>query len=335
MANGIKALRKVQIGRESTAGTNVAATVIWRGTGGMPDDQRTLVRPAEDVGYLAGTARLYTPKEQGVATFDDTPATYEQFPHILEASLETVTPTTDTGTGIIYTYDFPQATTQTIKTYSIEAGDNNAAEEMSYAFVSDFSLSGVAGEAWQVGATWMGRTWAPATFTSDLTLEAVEEMLFSKSYLYIDDTTDTIGTSDNIVSETLISATLNVTSGWIPVFTADGNTYFSFSKQTQPDATLALTFEHNATATAEKAKWRALTERQVMIKTVGSALTSGGTYTTKTMIMKFAGTWESFDVLNEQDGNDTVSATFRIGRTTTGSLPYIGQIIIVNQKASL
>ena len=33
---GIKALRKVQLGRESTAGDAVAATTIWRGPAIMP-----------------------------------------------------------------------------------------------------------------------------------------------------------------------------------------------------------------------------------------------------------------------------------------------------------
>jgi len=44
MAAGIKALRKIQLGRESTAGTKVDADIVWRGTGVIQDnlEQRTL-----------------------------------------------------------------------------------------------------------------------------------------------------------------------------------------------------------------------------------------------------------------------------------------------------
>ena len=54
---GVKALRKIQIGRESTAGTAVPATEIWRGEG-AGEDQRTVVFPVEDVGYLYRTEFL-------------------------------------------------------------------------------------------------------------------------------------------------------------------------------------------------------------------------------------------------------------------------------------
>ena len=50
---GVKALRKVQLGLESTKGTAVAATALWRGTGTI-EDKREVVFPDEDIGYLSG-----------------------------------------------------------------------------------------------------------------------------------------------------------------------------------------------------------------------------------------------------------------------------------------
>ncbi len=55
---GARALRKLQFGKETTAGTNVDATTIWRGMGTIKDE-REVVFPAEDVGILGGTDRSY------------------------------------------------------------------------------------------------------------------------------------------------------------------------------------------------------------------------------------------------------------------------------------
>ncbi len=51
---GIKALRKIQLGREANAGTAVAATAIWRGMGTI-EDTREVVVAEEDVGIIMGT----------------------------------------------------------------------------------------------------------------------------------------------------------------------------------------------------------------------------------------------------------------------------------------
>ena len=48
---GIRALRKLQYGKETTAGTAVAATAVWRGIGTIQDNLET-VFPAEDIGIL-------------------------------------------------------------------------------------------------------------------------------------------------------------------------------------------------------------------------------------------------------------------------------------------
>lgn len=328
---GIKALRKIQIGRETVPGTAVPATLIYRGLGGMPDDQRTVVFPEENIGYLSGTDRQYQPKLMGKAAFDDTPATFEQLPHILEAGIGAVTPTDDTGSGFIYAYNLSTTSGGMPKTYTIEAGDNVAVEVMPYSFVVDFSLSGTAGEAWNMGATWNGRTWTPGAFTAALTPPAVEEILFSKTTLYIDNSTDAIGTS--LKSNTLLAATLNVNTGFVPVFTADGQLYFSFVKQVAPEVTLQITFEHNAAAVAEKAAWRAGTPRQLRLLTTGSALTTPGAHATKKLIIDLAGKWESFDVLGDQDGNDIVTATFRARYNADANL--FAKIVVVNELASL
>ena len=71
---GIKALRKLQFGRETTAGTITTPTFIWRGMGTIADT-REVKFPQEDIGYLGGTTRSYTPqlsRGQGIRRRDET-----------------------------------------------------------------------------------------------------------------------------------------------------------------------------------------------------------------------------------------------------------------------
>jgi len=329
---GIKALRKIQLGAETTAGTAVAATTIWRGVGTM-EDKREVVFPDEDVGYLSGVDRTYIPKLLAVLSMDETPATFEQFGYILEAGVKKVTPSQDgTGSDYIYTYTFPTTAVSTIRTYTIEGGDNQQEEESPYFFVDSFKLSGQAGEAWKMSANWQGQQVTASSFTGSLSLPSVEEILFSKSSLYIDAAGGTIGTTQK--SSTFLSASLDVDTGIQPVFTGDGSLYFTFTKNTPPEVTLDITFEHDGTATAEKTNWRNETARQIRILSQGSSVsTAGTTYSVKTMNIDLAGKWETFEKLGERNGNDVVTGKFRARYNSTAAL--FAEILLVNDLSSL
>ena len=128
---GIKPLRKIQMGKETTSGTAVAATALWRGKGTM-EDQREVVFVEEDVGYISGLDRTNTPKYLAAIEFEEIPATFEQLPYILAAGVKNViTGATDgAGTDKIYTYTFPTTSKNTITTFTIEGGDDQEEEEI-------------------------------------------------------------------------------------------------------------------------------------------------------------------------------------------------------------
>jgi len=327
---GSKALRKIQVGRETTAGTSVAATLKWRGLGTL-EDQREVIFPDEDVGYLSGIDRAYTPKLLGALSMDSVPATFEQLPIILSAGVKNVvTGATDTGgSGKVYTYTFPTTSANTITTWTIEGGDDSGEEEMEYSFVESFELSGNGGEVLNVSANWLGRQVTPSTFTGSITAPAtVEEILFSKGKLYIDATT--IGTTQ--VTNTLLGASMQVNTGWIPKYTAEGNLYFSFPQSTKPEVLLNVTFEHNASSVSEKAAWRAGTSRLLRLQFAGNALTTAGTFATKLLRIDLAGKWEKFDKIGDMNGNDIVTGTFRAGYNATAA--KFAEIKVVNETAS-
>jgi hypothetical protein len=335
MAGGIKGLTKIQLGAEATAGTAVAATALLRGAYAPPDDQRAVTFPAEDIGYISGVDRTYVPYLLGRLELPEREATFEQLPYTFAAGIKNVvTGVADgVGAGKIYAYPMPTTSTNTIKTYTIESGDNQQAEEMEYAFVSEFTLSGQERQALMVKDTWQGRQWSTTNFTGAIAVPSVEEILFQKTKLYIDAVAGTLGTT--LISSSLLAMTLSVRTGWTPNFTGDGNLYFTDIEHIaeQTEVLLNVTLRHNATAVSEKAAWRAQTARQLRLQIDGSALTAGTGYSAKALRIDLAGKWERFEPLSERNGMMVSNGIFRARYNSTASL--FANLTVVNALASL
>lgn len=400
---GIKALRRIQLAKEVTAGTRVKGATLWRGTGTLKNDLE-VVNPIEDIGIVMPTDRTYIPRTGGTLTLEATPATFEQLPYLFEMGVKAVaTGSSDTaGTGFVYTYAMPTSTKNTINTYSIEAGDDNQAEFAQYAFAESIKLSAKVNAAIEMSGVIKTRAVAPISYTantisltattiadsanglgvfssttsrvkvtgaatsanntvfnvsagstasltitggstesagSTITVEqffqsvsipAVEEILFNKALLYIDGSTS-IGTT--VKSQTFLGFEYDLNTGWKGQPAGDGRLDFSFTKSTRPSGTLKVTFEHDGSASVEKAAWLAGTARAIRIKVSGSTLTTAGTYTTKTLIIDCIGKWIEFSALEDDNGNDTVTGTFMFGYDATAATS--GQVIIVNQLSAL
>jgi len=317
---GRRALRKIQLGRENTAGTLVAASTIWRGKGTILDN-RTVVRVPEDIGIIGGTTRTNQPMKGTGLSMDAVQATFEQFLHLLEASVKTVAGSQDgAGTDYIYSYGVPVTAGNVTKTYTIEAGDDTQEEEFGYAFVKDWTLSGSGRNGWMMAANWQGREVALSTFTGALTLPAVQNMNFGMTKLYQDAIGGTIGTT--IKSNTLRSANIKFTSGIEAKDTADGRLDFSFSQGTEYGITADLEFEHDAIALAQKVLWRAETAVLLQIKIEGSTafVTPGTTYSVPTLLINLPGKWLSFGKIGEANGNDIVQGKFFSAYDTTAAV---------------
>jgi hypothetical protein len=324
---GRRALRKVQLGRETTAGTNVAATSVWRGTGTILDT-RAQQRVSQDVGIIGGTDEVNQTMLGGTLNVSQTPATFEQFLHILEMSVKTATPAADgVGTDFIYTYAMPTTSPNTIKTYSIEGGDDTQAEEMSYCFVKDWTLSGNGRTAWQLAANIQGREVTNTTFTGALVLPTVNYMNFGLSKVYIDVIGGTYGST--IKSSTLRGANIKYMSGIEAKDTADGRLDFSFA-QTGQDYQLSgqLEFEHDSIALANKVDWRAMTARKLQIKIEGTTAfaTPGTAYSVPTCILNLPLRWSNFEKIGEANGNDIVTGSFFSAYNVTAA---VGPVVIV------
>lgn len=334
---GIKALRKLQLGKETTSGTPVAATTIWRGVGTL-EDQRKVEWPVEDIGYISGVDRSYVPQLQGALAMDSIPATFEQLPYIMEASIKGVTTGVadgSAGTGYKYIYPLPTTTKNAINTYTIEGGDDQEAERMEYSYIKDWKLTGQPGGALMVAANWVGRQVALNAFTGALSLPAIEEILFSKGKLFLDAVGGTIGTTQ--LSSTFLGLDMDYTSGWVPVYTADGNLYFSFAKSTPPALKFNVTFEHDAAGTARKVDWRAGTTRQIRLQWSGSTYATPGTGTLntglRTLRIDTAARLDKVSKLGERNGNDILTASFVSRFNATAAL--FCTITVTNELTAL
>jgi len=329
---GVRALRKIQFGLESTQGTAVEADEIWRGRGTLLDTREVKYR-AEDVGYLSPLADGYVPKLSGEIDLEAVEATFEQLPYLLTCGIMSCESGTADGggSGKIYEFIAPTTASATVSTMTIEAGDDSGAEEMAFCYAEEIVIEGKAGEAVMMSAKMIGRQVAPTTYTGALTLDAVEEILTSKGTLAIDEASGTIGST--LKSNTFREFKLTIKTGWIAKYTGEGQLYFSFIKNVGPEITLDITFEHDATPIAQKVFWRALTPMQIRLKFEGSTLTSAGTYSKKTLIIDLAGLWEKFNRIDEADGNDIITGTFKAGYDSTAAL--FAEFLVVNEVASL
>jgi hypothetical protein len=289
--------------------------------------------PTEEVGILGGTDRSYIARVWSELTMPAVEATYEQLPYILEAGLQTATPTQDgTGSDYIYAYAAPTTAQNTFSTYTIEGGDDQQAEEFDYAFVKHFNLAGDGQGALMVSADWTGRETTDSTFTGAISIPDVEEILVNSATLYIDDSGGTIGTTE--VSDTLFSIDLDWTTGLSEYWAVDGSLDFSLVKFTEDDIVLTMTYEHNADAVAEKAEYRAGNIRLIRLVFEGSAVQTPGTvYSNKTLQVDLAGKYEDWGALEDNNGNDVVSVTFRVRYSTADALK--AELTVVNELTTL
>lgn len=331
--SGIKTLRRVQLGREGTPGTAVAATTKWRGLAVMPSDDQIKQMIEENIGFSSKTARQITPKKFASMVFPATPATFQGIQHVMEAGVKTVSPTADgAGTGYTNAYPLPSGDVNSIKTYTIEGGDNKVVEEMEYAFVNQFELSGKINEPWMLTSTWHGRQTTVSSFTGALSAPTVSEMLFAKSKLYIDDVGGTLGSTQ--ITNTWIGAKLKVTTGLIAQFTGEGNLYFSFMDFIGAKATLELDFLHNATTAAERVKYKSDTARQIRMLIEGNSLGTPGTYSKETFRIDGAGLYTAFGAPNdESEGVNVNKAVFEMAYDATAAL--FNNYLLVNELSAV
>lgn len=330
VAYGSFSLNKIQLGRESSAGTAVAATAVWRGEATDIEDGRTIVSPGaeESIGLLVPSNRRYVSGLSAKVTLPETELTFEQVLHPLEAGIKTATPTG--ASPYTYTYAHPvTAAVNTIKTYTIETGNALAGDvqEMEYSFVEEMTFSGAYGEAWKMASSWMGRQATAASFTSALTAPTVEEVLFSKTKLYIDATGGTIGSTQ--ITGVLTAAQITIKTGIQQVPVGDGTLYSTVHKFVRPEITGSITIElenTNSTVATERAFYKTQTARLLRLDVAGS--TSDRNFQFNAAVQ-----WDGIDTYKNDKGDTVVTFNWSAVYSSTDSL--YSSVIVKNLLASV
>jgi hypothetical protein len=334
-----KVMRRVQLGWESSAGTAVPATTIWRGPAVKLSANPKKQIVAEDVGISAPGLRQVTPQIGAGYKFPAVDATFEQIGYPYEAGILKVTsPSADgVGSGKIYTYNAATGVTAapTTRTATLEAGDNIRNENAEYAFCSEISLEGAANDTWKLGSNWGARQVSNMAggLTAALSVPTAESMLFNSSKFFLDAAGGTIGSTQ--LTNTVIGCKLKIDTGLRAQHTASGQLYFSTLEFVGAKITGELTMLMNASTVTEKANWLADTVRLLQIKIEGSTFAIAGTaYSKKTFIANLAMVWTGgWDESGDDNGVGIVKATFAAGYDYTSA--RFAQFINVVALASL
>lgn len=321
----------VQLGREATPGTPVAATTILRSVFGGFDDQRTTETIEENIGRLFPAERTRITKEGITVPMPATPVTYQQLPHILEASIGTATPT---GSGpYVYDYAFPtDASVNAIKTYTMEIGNRLVLEDLRripYCWVEEFELSGEAGGLWTMSATWQGQQDLTFADFSAGTLPTVKEAVFGNTIFSVDDSGGGVGSTQ--YPGVLLSASITVRSGlmWVPI--SDGNLYPIATKNGRPEVTFTFEYEledgdaQTSFVALERAKYKAEAIRLFELNVPGPG--------NDDLSIRMAAKYDKPGPYSDTDGNTSVTFEGHAVLSDSDSLSF--QVEVTNDLAAL
>lgn len=320
---GHKGLSKIQLGQESIQGTAVAADTIWRGPFAGLKDARETESVEEQIGIALKSSRKYASKLLAELSMPVTPLTPEQALHVFEAGIKQVnTGVVDGAASSGYTFDYPFGTTamNTISTYTIETGDESQAEEAEFCFVTGFTITAVKGEAVMISSEWAGRQVISSTFTGALSAPDVTQIHASAGTLYIDDNDQAFGTTQ-ISSGNVLEFSIEVTTGRVPLFTADSGELFFVGEYFNVDefeVSLEIKWLHDTAAIAEMVKWRANEERLVRLEFTGEDYGTPGSGTLFTggksgIQIDIPCAYDEFSALEHEDGKSIVTATLSGG----------------------
>lgn len=323
---------KVQLLREATAGTRqvtAAQGTVWRGPFAMLEDARERKIVEEQVGAFVSAERDYDASLLAKWAQPSTELTSEQVCHILEAGVKTATPTGSNPYVYVYNYPFSGTAVNTIKTYSIEAGNMIVPADTFYGehgFVEDFEFSGKDGEAWMMQSNWLARQMTQSAFTASVSTPSVTDMRFRMTKLYIDASGGTLGTTQK--TGVLMAANIKVKTGLVAIPVGDGQLYFAAHKwATKPEITFSLTLEveDGSVVAAERTAWRSKTARLIRL------LCDEGANN------KFQQDWyakyDSFGAYENSDGNTTMVIDGHAAPSSTDSLFYTATV--TNTRSTL
>lgn len=290
-------LRRVQLGKQTSYATPVAATSLLRGVLEAGATLQAEDLAPEELGLLAAPAMSVIQARQAEMSLE-LQSTYQDILYALHGLFGSVTPT---GTGP-YTWTFNAANNVAPAPliYTAEYGMSGAEYRAIGCVLSEWTLASTAGEGLRESWSIRARTLQPSAMTTGLPIRSVDPISAAHGGLWIDNVTTAHGATQ--FADCLIESELTInTNRHAKVF--DG-LYPSAWGDGKWEATLRLLLEWTTqTKALVDALQSGLVERHIRLRWQQSAGLS--------LTVDFAGVLTSApELFGDRDGNATVELEF-------------------------
>lgn len=320
--------RVVQVGVESTPGTSVAANKQLRSIS-LDAAIQTELQTLRAIGGKFPVASALGKEwvEADVGGF----LTYTEIVYLLSSVLKSVTPTQiSPPSGLAYRWTFTpaQSSEDTVKTYTVECGSSARAHKFVYGLVTDLRI-GFSREQIELGGAMLGRSLQDGiTLTASPTTIEVVPVVPSAVNVYLDTTAAEIGTTQ---LTRVLSAELEISDRFGPVWTLDSSqTSFAAHVETEPQVTLKLIMEADASGMGPLAAMRNGDKRFIRVKATGPNIETGNDYLFQ---IDMCGVVSEVGDFSDEDGVYAIQWTFRA--TYDSSWGKAMEVQVVNKLSAL
>jgi len=330
MATGIQAFLKANMAVESERGTKPSpftGAKLCLGTMTWNPAPKFFV-PEEDHGKFSKNTRRIKTDESTPLQWEG-PLTYEQSIFLLNMAVKGAVAGVEADEGYIWTYAPNYTSVNTPDTLSLEVGDDIEQYDVPFVFCKDLELSFAMNDVWKFRAGLLGRPMVHLAdgFTAILP-STVEEVLGSKTRLWIDSSWANIGTTE--IASTLISGNVRLNTGFVEAKYGSADLYFTTITEKKRSLELNLTCAFNSSVAAQLANFVGGTRKFFQIKSTGSIITSN---TNRSLAIQLSGCIDSWDKLGERDGEDVVALKVTSEYDQTGTKEMA--VVVANNVAAL
>lgn len=326
---GLTGLRRIQIGKEITPGTAVAASVKLLGfqLGHMLGDRKKQ-HPSDDRGELAESFRSFTSQYDWKDMLKGN-ASFEMMPYLCRMAIKgAVTGVVTDTSAYTYTYAPSLTAANNPDTCTVEFGDDAQAYRVPFAFGSDLMLSGQLDQAVQAEMTVEANHISQNAFTGALSDTSIEDVIVANTKLYIDATGGTIGTTQ--VTGKLLDWQWKLPKHFMPGHRQDGTLDFVRITEAKMQPTLQLTIE-SAEAQALASAFTGDTRQLVRLISTGTLV--GAVTQKKTLQIDGAYNIDHIDKFEDKDGVNVVKVNLIAEYDSTWGKLF--QIVVVNGNSTI
>lgn len=311
------AFRRIQIGKESTRGTLVAADRKLLGALTMTPDV-TYHRPIEERNSLAEFRRAIATSQITRLRFDGG-ASYDQIINFLAmAAKGSVSGVQQGGTSAyLWTYT-PSLTAKAVQdSFTFEYGDDTQEFECGFVLVENLELSIALGEVVNLRTDMFATLAAKSSFTGGLSDPTnFEEIVSDNLKVYIDGTYANLGTTQK--TALVAGGRVRFATGLVPVKYADGGLDFSGVSENKRHLEIELDLIVGSDGITEYDAYIAATDRAIRLEWEGSQIDAAPHLYTLTIdaIGKYTSPPELF---GDRDGENMMRLSFSSHEDSSGN----------------